>query len=240
MEQLKISIVIPFFNTPPLLFFECLRSIKRLNPFEVIVVDDCSTDQQSIEIAKEFGFRYLKTPYQSGTDALPFNMGVKAAQGEYVCRVDSDDILLALPTTMECEIHFGHLNRVKAPFDVDVESLILKPRAICNGMVAKKELWLRYPYFEGMGIYTDVLCAMRMLKNGHSFSVHPKINYIYRKRKGSIQDSKSNFTHRLTHIQTVAQFCLDENVSPSESIHYLELAMLNLKYGSKSINFRKN
>jgi len=240
MDAIKISVVIPFFNTPPILLFECIRSVKRLNPFEIILVDDCSSDPESIAVAKEFGFKYLKTPYQSGTDAVPFNMGVNEAKGEYVCRVDSDDVLLALPSTMESEIHFGHLDRVKAPFGIDVEDLILRPRAICNAMVAKRELWLKYPYIEGMGIYTDVLCALRMLYNGHSFSVHPKINYIYRKRKGSIQDSKSNFTHRLTHMQTIAQFCQDEKIAPKQSIHFLELAMLNLKYGSKSINYYKN
>jgi len=239
MDSPSISIVVPFFDTPPEFFYACLRGLKGLKPFEIIVVDDCSSDEETIAIAKGMGCRYLKTPYQSGSDALPFNMGVEVAKGEYVCRVDSDDLLLELPSKMTHEIHFAYLDRVKVPLDVSVEKLILQPRAICNGMVAKRSLWMRYPYIERAKIYTDVLCAMRMLHNGHSYSVNPRVNYIYRKRKGSIQDSKSHFTHRLTHIQTVAQFCLDEEIDPAQSIHLLELAMLNLKYGSKSIEYCK-
>jgi len=42
-SQLKISIVIPFLNTP-LPFLEYLDSVKKLEPFEILLVDDCSTD----------------------------------------------------------------------------------------------------------------------------------------------------------------------------------------------------
>jgi glycosyltransferase involved in cell wall biosynthesis len=218
---------------------ECIKSVKRLNPFEIILVDDCSTDKEIVDIAKKSGFIYIKTPYNSGTDSLPFNMGVIKAKGDYICRVDSDDLLLSLPDYIPYDIYFGNINRVKAPLNITIEDLILAPRAIMSSSTIKKELWLKYPYFEGSKIYTDVLCALRMLYNNHSFSVSPKINYIYRKRKSSIQSSKSNFTHRLTHIQTISQFCIDENIPPKESIKYIQLAVMNLKYGSKSRNFLK-
>jgi len=239
VSEIRISVVIPFYNTPRIYFLSCIKSVKRLEPFEIILVDDCSTDEESIQIAKDSGCIYLKTPYNSGTDSLPFNMGVQKAKGDYICRVDSDDLLLSLPSTLSYDIYFGNIDRVKAPNNVTVEDLILAPRAIMSSSTIKKELWLKYPYFEESKIYTDVLCALRMLYNNHSFTVSPKINYIYRKRKSSIQSSKSNFTHRLTHIQTVSQFCIDENIPPKESIKYIQLAMMNLKYGSKSKKFLK-
>lgn len=207
------------------------------------MVDDCSTDKEIVDIAKNSKCIYLKTPYNSGTDSLPFNMGVQFAKGDYICRVDSDDLLLSLPDKMPCDIFFGNINRVKAPFDISVEELILAPRAIMSSSTIKKELWLKYPYIEGSKIYTDILCALRMLYNNHSFNVSTSINYIYRKRKpsreSSIQSSKSNFTHRLTHIQTVSQFCIDEDISDKESIKYIQLAVMNLKYGSKSRRYLK-
>ncbi len=231
----KISVVIPFYNPPPIFFIEAIKSVKRLNPYEIILVDDCSSDNFVVQLAKDSGCKYIKTPYQSGTDALPFNMGVMEAKGDYICRVDADDILLSLPNSMPYDVHFGNINRVRSPKGVSVENLILVPRAILSSSTIKRELLLKYPYFEGIGLYTDVLCALRILYNNHSFSVNRDINYIYRKRPNSIQSSKSNFQHRLTHIQTISQFAQDENIEPKKAIKYLELGMMNLKYGSKAL-----
>ena len=233
--MIKISVVVPFYNPPVHLFAECLRALKKLNPYEVILIDDCSSDNQVIHMAKTSGFIYLKTPYQSEYDGLPHNIGVKAASGEYICRVDADDVLLELPQTIETEIYFGRLNRVKAPVNITIEELILAPRAICNALVAKKEIWLKYSLAEDKNVYGDVLFALRILHNVHTFSVHPTVNYIYHCHSGSIQGSKSNFHHRMRQVQTVARFCQLENIEPSQAIRYLEMAILNVQYGSDSL-----
>lgn len=231
---MKISIVIPFYNPPLHLFMECLRGLKKLNPFEVILVDDCCSDERVVDLAKKSGFIYLKTPYQSGYDGIPFNMGVGAASGEYICRVDSDDVLLELPSVMEADIHFARLDRVKPSVGITVEELILAPRAIINGLVAKKELFLKFPMAEDRNVYGDVLFALRVLHHRHTYTVHPTVNYIYHKHPTSIQNSKPKFYHRLRQIQTVARFCQIENIHPIQSVHYLELAMQNVKHGSNS------
>lgn len=115
--MITISVVVPFYNPPVHLFAECLRALKKLDPYEVILVDDCSSDQQVIAMAKSSGFIYLKTPYQSGFDGMPHNLGVRHATGNYICRVDADDVLLELPKTIETDIHFGQLNRISSSRD---------------------------------------------------------------------------------------------------------------------------
>ena len=70
-------------------------------------------------------------------------------------------------------------------------------------MVAKREIWLKYPFVEAGSVYADVLCAMEILYYQHRFSVHPKVNCFFRKCKGSIQISQTEFYHRLSHVQTV-------------------------------------
>ena len=232
---MNISIVIPFYNPPIHLFIECLSALKKLNPYEVILVDDCSDDERVVLMAQTSGFRYLKTPYQSGHDGLPHNVGVRAASGEYICRVDADDVLLELPASMSTDLHFGRLNRVKAPVGISVEKLILGPRAICNALVAKKEIFLRYPMAEDSNVYGDVLFALRVLHNQHTYTVHPRVNYIYHKHPTSIQNSKPLFYHRLRQVQTVARFCQLENIDPKQSIRYLEMALQNVRYGSNSL-----
>lgn len=231
---MKVSIVIPFYNPPLHLFMECLRGLKKLNSFEVILVDDCCSDERIVALAKKSGFMYLKTPYQSGYDGMPFNMGVRAASGDYICRVDSDDVLLELPTAMEADIHFARLNRVKPSVGITVEELILAPRATINGAVAKKDTWMKYPLAEDNNVYGDVLFTLRVLHNRHTYTVHPTVNYIYHKHPASIQNSKPDFYHRFRQIQTVARFCQIENIHPIQSVHYLELAMQNVKHGSNS------
>ena len=233
--MIKISIVVPFYNPPLHLFTECLRALKKLDPYEVILVDDCSSDEQVIAIAKKSGFHYRKTPYQSGYDGVPFNLGVNASSGDYICRVDADDILLELPKTMETDLHFGRLNRVKAPVGITVDELVLAPRAICNATVAKKEIWLKYPLPKDQNVYGDVLFALRALHNQHTYSVHSTVNYIYLEHPASIQSSKTMFYHRLRQVQTVARFCQLENIEPSLAVRYLEMVMLNVKYGSGSL-----
>jgi hypothetical protein len=85
----------------------------------------------------------------------------------------------------------------------------------------------------------DVLTLLRLLYRKERFSVHPTINYIYNDIPNSIQTSKPRHYHRLRHIQTVARFCQLENLSPEQSEYFLQLAMLNFRYGAKSRNMLK-
>jgi glycosyltransferase involved in cell wall biosynthesis len=74
------------------------QTIDR-NEFEVIVVDDGSTDDTSAIIAS-YGSKvaYLRKPNRGQASA--FNMGVAAAQGKVICFLDADDYFY--PTKLEC------------------------------------------------------------------------------------------------------------------------------------------
>ena len=63
--------------------------------FELIIVDDCSTDA-SINIIKDFQkkdkrIRYFKTKKNSGNASIPRNLGISKSKGIYVAFIDSDD-----------------------------------------------------------------------------------------------------------------------------------------------------
>ena len=233
-NKLNISVVIPFYNTPIKFFLKCIASVKKQQPYEIILVDDCSSDLDLVKIAKNSGCKYIRTAYQSGSDGHPFNLGVDVAKGNYICRVDSDDILLELPQKMPYDIHFGNADRVLMPTRINIVELILAPRAMFSAMVVKKELLVKYALAEDINVFADVLLTLRLLYNKHSYDVHEKVNYIYRKRENSIQSSHSLFQHRLRQLQTVSRFCFLENIDPQKSMYYLNLAMLNVQYGSDS------
>jgi glycosyltransferase involved in cell wall biosynthesis len=239
MLKNSISIVVPFFNPPYEAFKTCLEGLHKLDPLEVILVDDCSSNPEVTTLAKQSGFSYLKTPYQSGSDGLPFNIGVQYAKGIYVCKVDADDLLFDIPLTILHNIHLARMNRSVAPTNVTLEELILAPRSIHNGAIIATELVWKLPYIQDSVIFNDVLILLRLLYRKEYFSVHPTINYIYNDIPNSIQTSKSLYHHRLSHIQTVARCCQLENIPYKQSEYFLNLAMLNFRYGAKARNMLK-
>ncbi|HEX8968245.1 MAG TPA: glycosyltransferase [Chloroflexota bacterium] len=68
---------------------DCLEGLRRLEypRFEVIVVDDGSTDATAA-IAGEYGFRLISTPNRGLSSAR--NTGIQAASGEIVAFIDDD------------------------------------------------------------------------------------------------------------------------------------------------------
>ena len=100
-----ISVIIPLYNVERYVS-ECLDSLlaQTFQEFEVIVVDDCSTDNSAavVEGYKEkFGKRLTltKTKKNSGGAGLPRNKGIELSRGEYLSFIDPDDTIA--PTAFE-------------------------------------------------------------------------------------------------------------------------------------------
>ncbi len=89
----KVSVVIPTHNRAPLLP-RAIRSVlaQDYRDFEVIIVDDASTDATT-EIVKNFKnacIRYVRFESHQGAPAAR-NAGARAAQGLFISFLDSDD-----------------------------------------------------------------------------------------------------------------------------------------------------
>lgn len=94
MKQLSVSIIIPVYNVEKYVA-KCLDSIIENNAFsgQVICVNDGSTDG-SLEILNQYVAKYpnleiLSQPNAGLSEAR--NTGLRAAKGEYVMFIDSDD-----------------------------------------------------------------------------------------------------------------------------------------------------
>lgn len=100
-----VSIIIPVYNREKYIA-ECLDSIfaQTFKNFEVVLVDDCSTDK-SREIVENYladfsdKLRIINLEQNSGGPSKPRNIGIKFARGEYIFFVDSDDVII--PTALE-------------------------------------------------------------------------------------------------------------------------------------------
>ena len=99
-----ISVIIPTFNRWPLVG-EAVESVlgQSVSNFELIVVDDGSTDGTAKELAR-FGSRlhFFATP--RGGVAAARNFGVSRARGRYLAFLDSDD--LWRPRKLEVQTSF--------------------------------------------------------------------------------------------------------------------------------------
>ena len=102
MSSYAVSVVIPMYNAEDFIG-ECLDSllIQTLQNFEVIVADDCSTDNSCAVVksyAEKFNGRLQLTQTEKnsgGGGYIPRNIGLNLSSGEYVIFLDSDDFLLA-------------------------------------------------------------------------------------------------------------------------------------------------
>ena len=98
----RVSVIIPHYNRVSRLL-DSLKSLtsQSMREFEVIIVDDASPTDPTAEILRnsyDLQVRVLRLPVNAGPSAAR-NAGIKAAQGQYVAFLDSDD--LWLPSKLE-------------------------------------------------------------------------------------------------------------------------------------------
>ena len=136
----RISIIIPVYNAASYIE-DCLASLvaQTMDDVEVLLIDDHGRDD-SMSIAMDYvnthpckqQFRYLATPRNMGPGPAR-NVGIEAAQGEYIGFVDSDDVV----ATDFCEQLYNAAKR----HDADLaycQAELVKPTetvALCNPVI---------------------------------------------------------------------------------------------------------
>lgn len=97
MSEIKVSIIVPIYNTEKFLR-KCIESIvnQTLQEIEIILINDGSTDN-SHNICLEYAEKYPeKIRYINNKNigcSATRNLGIKLAKGEYIAFVDSDDYI---------------------------------------------------------------------------------------------------------------------------------------------------
>lgn len=161
-----VSVVISNFNYGKYLH-EAIDSVlaQTFQDFEIIIIDDGSTDLYTREILTALNKPKTQVIFQEN-QGLPRtrNNGIKIAQGKYICCLDSDDCLK--PTYLEKCIYeletrnldvcfswvrtFGASSSIwkNGPFLIDV---LMKDNPVSVSAVFKKTLW------ELVGGYKEVM-----------------------------------------------------------------------------------
>ena len=89
-----VSVIIPIYNAEKYLQ-ECLNSVlnQTYPEIEIIAVNDGSTDN-SLEILKKYSNKLKIISKENGGAASALNAGINIASGEWIKRLDVDDVLL--------------------------------------------------------------------------------------------------------------------------------------------------
>lgn len=97
---MKFSVIIPAYNAESTLpgLLDSLSKQKHPEDFEVIVVDDCSTDS-TLDICRRFGTNFIACKKNAGPASCR-NLGASRAAGEFLIFTDSDCVVS--PDWIEC------------------------------------------------------------------------------------------------------------------------------------------
>lgn len=102
-----ISVIVGNYNTPEKYLRESIDSIlqQTYSDFELIIVDDCSTDN-SLEVIRSYTDPRIKVLCNEENRGLAYslNRALDICQGEYVARMDCDDV--CFPQRFERQIAY--------------------------------------------------------------------------------------------------------------------------------------
>lgn len=91
--NVDLTVIVPAYNEEKTIQ-DTLLSIQNqtLKPKEIIVVDDCSTDN-TVEVAKKLGVRVIQPDKNTGSKAGAQNVALKHTNTEFVMALDADTTL---------------------------------------------------------------------------------------------------------------------------------------------------
>lgn len=184
---------------------ESVFSQSRI-PDEVIVVDDCSTDNPKEICDKYPQVKYIKHKKNKGLAAAR-NTGVAAATSDYCFSFDADDILrpdavkellaLARPKTIVTGglMAFGAENYTARP-EIATLEILMKRNCIYSNSLFPKQLWQDVGGFDEsetmrLGL-EDWECWMRMAGAGAKFVTSDYVALLWRRHPMSMSSSSAN------------------------------------------------
>ena len=194
-----ISVVIPLYNKEPIIerTINSVLSQSSFNDFEVIVVDDGSTDGSAAVVERFNDERIRLICQKNGGPSKARNTGVEHARGEWIIFLDADDELLpdALQTyyTLATDHHDADI--------IDCGQLLKTIGPGSNHSLFKRTLLLDYPYNPKLRRFEDADLLVRMLESARVFSsdtITSLVNCDYSSASGVRKDISEDYIGHLS------------------------------------------
>ena len=248
MSAPLVSVGIPFFNAQPYLL-DAIRSIfsQTFTNWELILLDDGSTDK-SLEIARTINDSRIRV-FSDGRNkklAARLNQIIDLARGEYVARMDADD--LCSPERIEKQLELFqknpkldvvgtgmiYLDRNDIPLGISLAPLshaeICKNPAcsfeLCHPSVMAKKSWYeKNRYDETLPLSQDYELWLRSYPKSMFANISTPLCYY---RIGSSFSLQKQFKDRRTVAGIISEYYKKENNLGKASfyslIQYLKIA----------------
>lgn len=152
-----ISVIVPLYNVEKYII-KCLESIvnQSYKDFELIIVDDGSKDK-SVEVSKKYledkNIIYHIFEKDNGGQSSSRNFGVTKANGEYICFIDSDDVVTVdflerlHKGVIENDVDFSFCNfkfvkQQSIEIDNNDEQFLYERKDLLNMFLKRKKIFL--------------------------------------------------------------------------------------------------
>jgi len=216
----KLSVIIPCYNHGKYLR-ECLQSVQDnwlSIEREVIVVDDCSTDDSFRiikELSKEYDFKIIQTLKNSKLSAVR-NLGIKNCDGELIVCLDADDklppnyfqenyntiLLYNVDVSYNNSMMFGSLDKEINWPEFDIDILRRRPFIHCTS-IYKKDIWEKLGGYDESMIngWEDYDFWLRAAKEGFKFKKCNSTFLYYRQGSSHFSQVHSGENEKLNKIR---------------------------------------
>lgn len=269
-ESIALSVIVPMHNGAEKLAL-CIESLKQLDsasngtvgvwdlPYEVILIDDCSTDSTfaalETEVSKHSNWRLLQTPRNSGSPSEPRNYGLRAARGRYVFFLDGDDEIspVGIAAAVESADALGHdivrgpvqvyyrgdrriiVDRISPPTGANTREMLV---AIARGQSLNcSALWRRdvlidnHLYFdESVRMGEDIVFTAEAMTHARSIGYVDTPLFHYVRQPGGGGSAMHYYSGRELR-ELVSSWQSVEDHFASQDLSYLEL------HGDRTINY---
>lgn len=222
---MRVSVILPVYRVSAYIE-RCIRSVlaQSCRDYELLVIDDATDDDSIVqaehvlrEHSGELSWQILKHAANRGLSAAR-NTGIRAAKGDYLYFMDSDDVLT--PDCLEQLLSLAEADpSVEAvqgnaliirPHRKDCLLIVDPPAALNSNQAIRADYfskWSHIPFsvwnllirrdfvvnnglfFEEGIIYEDVIWKFQLMKVLSRIRITPRVTYLYYKHPGSISIS---------------------------------------------------
>lgn len=218
----KVSIIMATHNRAHLIM-STLHSIEEIeyNNFEIIIVDDSSTDQTA-EVLLEYqkthhNFKYIRLPQNSGS-TIARTIGLNASDGQFILFTDDDDTVLqnriisplnSLLNNSTLDVVYCGYNTISdngyivpnycKPFNVE-SYLELEFNIGIGILLGRRKAFIDVPFLTIYDNASDYDWVFRLIRRGFTIDLCPEIVMNYNRTGSPDQhlsgNKKSNKVHQ--------------------------------------------
>ena len=241
MKDIKFSIIIPAYNAEDSIE-ESINSVlnQTYSNIELIVIDDCSTDNTYNVVKKYSNVKLLQTPVNS-RQGTARNIGLNNCSGDYILFLDADDIYfdnnvieklskIVLTENFPDIIYYGMKitgrrdltiipdeNNISKAYRLG-ENKWMNVTSMCIKTSLIQENSIRFPVKIR---YEDVIFAFLTIEKAKTFSYTDSIFYLYINRDNTTS-TKYTYAQSLDTIKIIEELTNLKDIISPENLPFLK------------------